>query len=177
MSERGDSDFLRDIRESMERIVRYTRGMEYEDFFEDDKTRDAVVRNLEIMGEATKALSDEFRNNTELRQRSIYPNASPFIKDGFVGDFWTVRRPISKLTLELQATLDLNFSDPELRVYAMHSFDDFEEERMRIGTPKVAPKLWEIRTDDASDLWSCRVTLPHPQIARTYTLLARPPEM
>nr|VFJ45704.1 MAG: Uncharacterized conserved protein, contains HEPN domain [Candidatus Kentron sp. FM]VFJ46316.1 MAG: Uncharacterized conserved protein, contains HEPN domain [Candidatus Kentron sp. FM]VFK07292.1 MAG: Uncharacterized conserved protein, contains HEPN domain [Candidatus Kentron sp. FM] len=62
MSERGDDDFLRDIRESMERIVRYTRGMEYEDFFEDDKTQDAVIRNLEIMGEATKALSEEFRN-------------------------------------------------------------------------------------------------------------------
>nr|VFJ70429.1 MAG: Uncharacterized conserved protein, contains HEPN domain [Candidatus Kentron sp. FM]VFJ70810.1 MAG: Uncharacterized conserved protein, contains HEPN domain [Candidatus Kentron sp. FM]VFK18733.1 MAG: Uncharacterized conserved protein, contains HEPN domain [Candidatus Kentron sp. FM] len=62
MSERGDDDFLQDIRESMERIVRYTRDMEYEDFFEDDKTQDAVIRNMEIMGEASKALSEEFRN-------------------------------------------------------------------------------------------------------------------
>ena len=62
MSEREDIDFLRDIEESMERIARYTRGMEYDNFFEDDKTQDAVIRNMEIMGEATKALSEKFRN-------------------------------------------------------------------------------------------------------------------
>jgi uncharacterized protein with HEPN domain len=33
------------------------------DFFVDIKTQDAVVRNLEIIGEATKNLSDEIRSN------------------------------------------------------------------------------------------------------------------
>nr|VFK61774.1 MAG: Uncharacterized conserved protein, contains HEPN domain [Candidatus Kentron sp. TUN]VFK70836.1 MAG: Uncharacterized conserved protein, contains HEPN domain [Candidatus Kentron sp. TUN] len=55
MSERKDVDFLLDIRESMERISDYTHGMEYDDFFQDHKTQDAVIRNVEIMGEATKA--------------------------------------------------------------------------------------------------------------------------
>nr|VFK14163.1 MAG: Uncharacterized conserved protein, contains HEPN domain [Candidatus Kentron sp. LPFa] len=69
MSKRGDADFLQDIRE---RIARYTRGMEYEDFFEDDKTQDAVIRNLEIMGEATKTLSEELGNKcAELPWRKI----------------------------------------------------------------------------------------------------------
>jgi uncharacterized protein with HEPN domain len=36
-------------------------GMTYESFVTDSKTQDAVVRNLEILGEATKNLSNELR--------------------------------------------------------------------------------------------------------------------
>jgi|YNPNPStandDraft_1061719.scaffolds.fasta_scaffold79782_3 uncharacterized protein with HEPN domain len=54
MSEREDSDFLRDIQEAIRRIRLYTDAMTYEQFLTDIKTQDAVVRNLEIIGEATK---------------------------------------------------------------------------------------------------------------------------
>jgi uncharacterized protein with HEPN domain len=33
--------------------------MEYEDFLQDYKTQDAVIRNIEILGEASKLLSNE----------------------------------------------------------------------------------------------------------------------
>lgn len=56
-----DRDFLSDIRESIRRIVAYTMGMTYEAFLVDTKTQDAVIRNLEIIGEATKNLSEELR--------------------------------------------------------------------------------------------------------------------
>lgn len=36
--------------------------MNFEDFFRDTKTQDAVIRNIEIIGEATKNLSDELRD-------------------------------------------------------------------------------------------------------------------
>ena len=36
-------------------------GMTYESFVADTKTQDAVIRNLEILGEATKNLSEELR--------------------------------------------------------------------------------------------------------------------
>ena len=61
MSERTDSDFLSDIQEAIRRIIEYTAGMTYQAFVEDTKTQDAVIRNLEIIGEATKNLSKEFR--------------------------------------------------------------------------------------------------------------------
>ena len=61
MSERLDSEFLSDIRESIHRITAYIAGMAYESFVDDKKTQDAVIRNLEIMGEATKNLSEQFR--------------------------------------------------------------------------------------------------------------------
>jgi len=61
MSERTDRDFLGDIREAIRRIAAYTAGVTYEVFLTDTKTQDAIIRNLEIIGEATKKLSEGLR--------------------------------------------------------------------------------------------------------------------
>ena len=53
--------FLEDIQESCSRVLRYTQDMTFEQFRADDKTYDAVVRNLEIIGEAAKGLPDDVR--------------------------------------------------------------------------------------------------------------------
>ncbi|ABQ28309.1 HepT-like ribonuclease domain-containing protein [Geotalea uraniireducens] len=58
---RRDADYLRDILEAMARISSYTAGMSFEGFMDDPRTQDAVVRNLEVIGEATKRLSGELR--------------------------------------------------------------------------------------------------------------------
>lgn len=52
MSKRSDREFLSDVREAIHRIKAYTVEMNYESFLDDTKTQDAVVRNLEIIGEA-----------------------------------------------------------------------------------------------------------------------------
>ena len=62
MSNRTDKDFLYDIQESIRRIKTYTHEMTYKEFLADTRTQDAVIRNLEIIGEATKKLSVELRN-------------------------------------------------------------------------------------------------------------------
>jgi uncharacterized protein with HEPN domain len=61
MPEGRERAYLTDILEAVSRIFRYTEGMTSAAFFEDTKTQDAVVRNLEVIGEATKALSEEIR--------------------------------------------------------------------------------------------------------------------
>ncbi len=61
MSERSDMEFVADVRGAIQRILMYTAGMAYESFVTDIKTQDAVIRNLEIVGEATKNLTDIFR--------------------------------------------------------------------------------------------------------------------
>jgi uncharacterized protein with HEPN domain len=61
MSDRRDRDYLGDIQEAMQRITAYIAGMAYEQFLKDIKTQDAVVRNLEVIGEATKSLSETLR--------------------------------------------------------------------------------------------------------------------
>lgn len=63
MSKRRDWDFLHDIREAIQRIVLYTANLSYQQFMEDIKTQDAVVRNLEVIGEATKNLSTNLRKS------------------------------------------------------------------------------------------------------------------
>jgi len=57
MFERGNIELLSDIKEAVKRIKLYIGEMEYERFLQDIKTQDAVVRNLEIIGEAAKNVS------------------------------------------------------------------------------------------------------------------------
>ncbi len=48
--------YLVDIAESCRRITAYAEGLSYEQFAGDDKTVDAVARNLGVIGEAVKRL-------------------------------------------------------------------------------------------------------------------------
>lgn len=48
------NDYLSHILEALERINRYVRDMDEEEFLRDDKTQDAVIRNFEIIGEAAR---------------------------------------------------------------------------------------------------------------------------
>jgi uncharacterized protein with HEPN domain len=50
--------------EATERIERYVAGIDEAAFLADDKTSDAVVRNLEILGEAAVHVPDDFRAST-----------------------------------------------------------------------------------------------------------------
>jgi len=61
MSKRTDREFLNDIHEAIHQIAAYITGITYESFLADRKTQDAVIRNLEIVGEATKGLSEQLR--------------------------------------------------------------------------------------------------------------------
>jgi uncharacterized protein with HEPN domain len=54
MSERNWVLFAEDILEAVGLVERYVRGMTPEQFRDDRKTVDAVVRNFEIIGEASK---------------------------------------------------------------------------------------------------------------------------
>ena len=49
------------ILDSIERIEEYTRGMEKEDFSSSNLVQDGTIRQIEIIGEATKSLSKDLR--------------------------------------------------------------------------------------------------------------------
>ena len=54
--------FLEDMCQACEKVIRHTQGLTRERFLKDDKTFDAVMRNLEIIGEATKHIPPEVRD-------------------------------------------------------------------------------------------------------------------
>jgi len=60
MSKRSLKLLVEDIWESIEKIERYTEGLTQDNFQSDEKTTDAVVRNLEIIGEAAARLPGDF---------------------------------------------------------------------------------------------------------------------
>ena len=58
---RDEFMYLRDIASSCEKVTRFTKGLDFLDLIDDERTYDAVVRNLEIIGEAAKHISDVLR--------------------------------------------------------------------------------------------------------------------
>ena len=61
MSKRSSELLLLDMKEGAEKILKYTKGLSFEDFLAEDKTIDAVVRNFEIIGEASLRIDEDFR--------------------------------------------------------------------------------------------------------------------
>ncbi len=53
--------FLQHIIEAIELIGQYTNGKSFGDFEDDKELQDAVLRRLEIIGEAVKNLPDDFK--------------------------------------------------------------------------------------------------------------------
>ena len=85
--ERDFLDYLADILDVMDKVGRFTEGMSFEEFSADERTTFAVVRALEIIGEATK--------NIPLRIRKIYPEV-PWkqmagMRDKIIHEYFGVR--------------------------------------------------------------------------------------
>lgn len=57
-----DKSRLEHILQAIERIRRYTKGKTFDDFIADDMMYYAIVKNIEIIGEASNMLTEEFRN-------------------------------------------------------------------------------------------------------------------
>ncbi|HIE36290.1 MAG TPA: DUF86 domain-containing protein [Candidatus Omnitrophica bacterium] len=61
MSERSLDISLKDILKSVQKIKRYTKDKSYREFIHDEILIDAVVRNLEVIGEAARHIPQNFR--------------------------------------------------------------------------------------------------------------------
>ncbi|MEX0762937.1 MAG: DUF86 domain-containing protein [Dehalococcoidia bacterium] len=85
--------YLEDILNACRKVRRYTAGMTLDEFQQDEKSYDAVVRNLEVVGEAAKRLPDEIKilmPNVEWRKasglRDILAHAYFGIDDDIIWD-------------------------------------------------------------------------------------------
>jgi uncharacterized protein with HEPN domain len=95
MPERSDIRLLcSDITEAIERILRYTSDITYDEFLTDTRTQDAVTRNLEILGEAVKNLPESFKEQyPKVPWRSITG-----MRDKLIHQYFGVSLPIVRET-------------------------------------------------------------------------------
>lgn len=84
MSEKSPKIYLEDILTSISRIEEYTQKLSFENFRNDQKTIDAVVRNLEIIGEAAKNIPEDFsEKHSELPWREMISMRNKVIHEYF----------------------------------------------------------------------------------------------
>ncbi len=82
--------FFADILEAIGSIKEYTHGMGYEKFIQDKRTRDAVVRNLEIIGEAAKNIPDDVKE----KYPEVNWKAITGMRDKLIHEYFGVSNPI-----------------------------------------------------------------------------------
>ncbi len=100
--------YLTDILSSIQKIQDYTRDLDYDALVRDSKTLDAVVHNLQIIGEATKQIPDETRQRypeTEWRKiaglRDIIAHSYFTVNPKIVWDIITTKIDPLYKTVEL----------------------------------------------------------------------------
>jgi uncharacterized protein with HEPN domain len=62
MKEQDILDYVNDILVSIQDVEEFTAGITFEEFLNDRKTTKAVIRSLEVLGEASKKISDDFKD-------------------------------------------------------------------------------------------------------------------
>lgn len=84
MPKRAPALLLEDMLAAIRKIERYTSGMDRETFRQDEKTIDAVVRNLEILGEAARQMPEEFAiSHSEIPWRQVAGLRNRIVHDYF----------------------------------------------------------------------------------------------
>lgn len=58
---RDYTDYIADILNAIEEISEFIQGMDYDEFAGDKKTTNAVIRSLEVIGEAATKIPQEMR--------------------------------------------------------------------------------------------------------------------
>ena len=104
--------YLGDIRSCCERVLEYTRDLDFEGFVSHGMTYEAVIRNLGIIGEAAKNLPDEVRARCpEIEWRKI-AGLRDVLAHGYFGlepeTLWDVVRnkiPVLKTALQREVGL------------------------------------------------------------------------
>ncbi len=105
-------DYLQDILDSIISIKEFLTGVDYDSFRKDKKTQYAVIRALEIIGEASKKVPIEVREiYTDIPWRSITGMRDKLIHDYFGVDIEVVWNTANEKILSLENEIKQILSD------------------------------------------------------------------
>lgn len=84
MSERNSTVLLNDIADAIQNIFEFTRGISFEEYSSDIKTRHAVEHNFMIIGEAVARLPEDFKQKyKEVNWRQVKDFRNVIVHDYF----------------------------------------------------------------------------------------------
>jgi uncharacterized protein with HEPN domain len=104
-------NFLEDISDGIAKVEQFIHGVTFEQFAKDDKTFFAVIRALEIIGEATKSIPSEVKEiHADIPWRELAGMRDKLIHQYFGVDVrvvWkTAKEDLPKLKQKLNAILN-----------------------------------------------------------------------
>ena len=104
---KDDRVYLEHIQDCFSKVVQYLAHVGYPEFLEDEEKQDAVIRKIEVAGEATKRLSAETRAKYALVPwRAISGMRDKLIHDYFDVDLETVWETATKDIPELLVSIE-----------------------------------------------------------------------
>ena len=114
MKSRDLRDHLQDILDAVNDIERFVADMSYEQFIKDKKTLNAVVRSIEVIGEASKRLPESLKaKNSELPWREITGMRDKLIHAYFGMDTETIWKTVKENIPQLKQTIEKMVKDQE----------------------------------------------------------------
>ncbi len=117
MHGRKPNIFIEDIKEAIDKINRYIQGLNYETFLKNDMVQDAVIRNLEIVGEAAKNIPNEIKEKyPDIPWRRMVGLRNIAVHEYFGVDLSIIWEIISS-------------NLPETKPMIMKMYEDFNESR------------------------------------------------
>lgn len=107
MDDKSDIVYLKHILDAIHRIEEYTQNLNHKQFLSNHLVQDAVIRQIEIIGEATKHLSRFIRKKyPEILWQDIAGMRDKLIHGYFGVDLYavwnTVKKDIPELKIQIQ---------------------------------------------------------------------------
>ena len=98
--------YIEHILESIKNILSYNKGLNEKEFLENKMVQDTTIRNLEIIGEAAKQISDDFKNKyPDIEWKKMAGMRDKLIHDYIGVDLWAVWEVVDKIIPDLKGRI------------------------------------------------------------------------